>query len=60
MSDTVRGIIGKGYQWASGPAGWVCPKCGRVWGPQTPGCGPCNTAVEAEESAKHTRDGANG
>lgn len=22
--------------------GWVCPKCGRVWGPFMMACDPCN------------------
>jgi len=21
---------------------WICPKCGRVWGPLVMQCGPCN------------------
>ena len=30
--------------------GWECPKCGRVWGPDTTGCRPCNTEVEMRRS----------
>lgn len=25
---------------------WECPKCGRVYGPQVYGCGPCNEQAE--------------
>ena len=24
---------------------WICPKCGRVWGPMVIGCGPCNSTT---------------
>lgn len=27
------------------PQPWTCPKCGRVWGPNTLGCDPCNASV---------------
>jgi len=42
-----------------GQAGWVCPKCGRIWNPLTMGCYHCNTkediisgVVTAEEIVK--------
>lgn len=25
--------------------GWTCPKCSRVWSPQTAGCGACNNSI---------------
>ena len=27
------------------PQGWVCPKCGRVYGPKWFQCQPCNTKI---------------
>lgn len=27
------------------PTGWVCPKCGRVWSPDTNQCMPCNSKL---------------
>lgn len=29
-----------------GQAGWVCPKCGRIWSPITVGCHYCNSQKE--------------
>lgn len=31
---------------------WVCPKCGRVWGPMVPHCAPCNNEIQNRENAK--------
>lgn len=25
--------------------GWICPKCGSVWGPTIPGCFKCNNSA---------------
>ena len=33
------------FKYGTLPA-WVCPKCGRVYGPQVMGCGPCNERAE--------------
>ena len=27
--------------------GWICPKCGRIWGPDIWGCQECNKAIQA-------------
>lgn len=29
--------------------GWVCPKCGRVYGPSRESCGACNAEIDARE-----------
>ena len=35
---------------------WVCPKCGRVYGPSMMACSPCNTAiVEAKNPERERR-----
>lgn len=35
-------------------AAWVCPKCGRVYGPQVPGCFACNAAVDTKQAVSTT------
>ena len=42
--------LNKPMQWSSRP-GWVCPKCGRVWGPTAHQCDPCNRKVATREPA---------
>lgn len=32
------------------PAGWECPKCGRVYGPAVVVCGPCCEKAAAAET----------
>jgi hypothetical protein len=27
------------------PAAWICPKCGRVWGPYVRECEACNSQI---------------
>lgn len=29
---------------------WICPKCGRVWGPFVAECVPCNKTPSAERT----------
>lgn len=38
-------VVGVGLQ------PWVCPKCGRVWGPGVPNCSDCNTKITEHEKS---------
>ena len=31
------------------PVGWICPKCGCIWAPQTEGCDYCNAPQMIQE-----------
>jgi rubrerythrin len=31
-------------------AAWVCPKCGRVYGPDHPQCWPCNDEIARRQA----------
>ena len=31
---------------------WVCPKCGRVYGPSWPVCNVCNNKISKEEEQR--------
>jgi uncharacterized OB-fold protein len=33
--------------------GWKCPKCGRIWSPETDQCVRCNTQIIQEEGMYH-------
>lgn len=28
---------------------WICPKCGRVYGPTMPSCVPCNAKISEQQ-----------
>lgn len=37
-------------RWTSDiPYGWICPKCGRVWGPIVARCWACNGKIDVKE-----------
>ena len=35
--------------------GWICPKCGRVYGPITTTCYPCNAAITERNRQEYER-----
>ncbi len=39
-------------------AAWICPRCGKVWGPQIPGCFNCNAEVDRGAVATGTNPSA--
>jgi uncharacterized OB-fold protein len=57
MYDYMRPIKEEVLEWLRKPTWevpvtghpWICPKCGRVWGPYVVSCCPCNSKVEKEE-----------
>ena len=35
--------------------GWICPKCGRVYGPRWLSCQPCNNALVKAQAVERGR-----
>jgi len=36
---------------------WICPRCGRIYGPIMPSCAPCNAAIVQSDKLERERRG---